>query len=186
MAAPNYSDPSVEQVLALHEQFEPPEGYKAEVIEGLLVVSPSPSRRHGLIFAKLAVQLNQLLPSHLAVTNTVTLEMAATSERYMPDLLVAHEDALRSDEWLLDAADAELVVEIVSPSNAGHDRVIKLRGYAASGVPIYLLVDPLEQSVTLFFEPVGEAYQQVHRVPFGASIALPEPYAGKIDTAPFA
>ena len=162
-----------------------PEGHKAEVIEGNIVVSPSPSRRHGLIFAKLSAQLYRLLPAHLAITNTVTLNMAATTERYMPDLLVVHEDALRSDEWLLDATAAELVVEIVSPSSARQDRVTKVRGYAASGVPIYLLVDPLEQAVTLFYEPAGDAYQWTHRVQFGSSVALPEPYHGKIETGDF-
>jgi Uma2 family endonuclease len=185
MAAPSHHDPSVEQILALHETFEPPVGHKAEVIGGQFVVSPSPSGRHGRIHARLQAQLNRLLPAHLAVTNTVTLDMMATSERYQPDLLVIHEDALDTDEWLLKVTDAELVAEIVSPSNAGHDRVTKVRGYAASGVPIYLLIDPLEKLVTLFSEPAGEVYQQVHRVPFGASIALPEPYTGKIDTSAF-
>jgi Uma2 family endonuclease len=112
--------------------------------------------------------------------------MTATSERYMPDLLVMHEKALRTEQWLLDPAEAEIVAEIGSPSNASHDRVVKVRGYAASGVPIYLLVDPLEQAVTLFFEPSGDCYQQMHRVPFGATISLPEPYVGKIDTSVFA
>jgi Uma2 family endonuclease len=112
--------------------------------------------------------------------------MIATGERYIPDLLVAHEDLLRSDEWLLEAGEAELVAEIVSPHNARHDRVTKVGGYAASGVPIHLLVDPLEQAVTLFFEPAGDCYQQMHRVPFGATVALPEPYSGKIDTSVFA
>ncbi|HEX5401967.1 MAG TPA: Uma2 family endonuclease [Pseudonocardiaceae bacterium] len=175
----------MDQILAAHAEFDPPEGYKAEVIGGTIVVSPSPSRRHGLIHAELQAQFNPLLPARLAVTNTITLEMSATGERYIPDLLITSKVALRSDDWLLDAGDAELVAEFVSPHNAGHDRVTKVRGYAASGVPIYLLVDPLEQAVTLFSEPAGDSYQQVHRVPFGASIALPEPYSGKLDTGVF-
>jgi Uma2 family endonuclease len=128
MAAPAYN-PSVEQILALHAEFDPPEGHKAQVIGGNFVVSPSPSGRHGLIYSRLHTQLSQLLPG---------------------------------------------------------DLVVKVRGYAASGVPIYLLVDPLEQAVTLFFEPSGDCYQQMHRVPFGATISLPEPYVGKIDTSVFA
>jgi Uma2 family endonuclease len=146
-------------------------------------VSPLPSGRHGLIFARLQAQLNRLLPPQLPVTNTVTLEMTATGERYVPDLLVMHEDALNRDAWLLPAADAELVAEIVSRSNSHQDRVVTVRGYAASGVPVYLLVDPLEQQVTRCYEPSGGLYQQVHRVPFGAGIALPPPCAGKLDTS---
>jgi Uma2 family endonuclease len=146
MAAPIYHDPLVEQILAVHAEFEPPEGHKAEVIEGNIVVSPTPSRHHGKTHSKLHRQLHTLL---------------------------------------LDPADAELVAEIVSPSNSRNDRVVKLRGYEASGVPIYLLIDPLEESATLFFEPSDGTYQQVRRVPFGTSIALPPPYSGKLDTGAF-
>jgi Uma2 family endonuclease len=186
MAAPHHHHPSVEQILELHDKFEPPEGHKAEVIGGQFVVSPTPAARHGLIYDELHAQLRQLLPRNLAVTNTITLDMAATSERYIPDLLVISKDVLNTDEWLLAAEHAELVAEIVSPSNAGNDRVTKVRGYAASGVPIYLLIDPLDRWVTLFSEPAGECYQQMHRVPFGSSIELPMPYSGKLDTSVFA
>ncbi|HEX9334230.1 MAG TPA: Uma2 family endonuclease [Pseudonocardiaceae bacterium] len=185
MTAATHSNPSTDQILALHDRFQSPGGHKAEVIEGTIVVSPSRSGRNALIYSKLQAQLNELIPARVAVTAIVTLEMAATDERYVPDILVAANDVLDSDEWLLPADQAELVAEIVSPSNARHDRVVKLRGYAASGVPVYLLVDPLERSVTLFCEPVGQSYQQMRRVPFGASIALPAPYQGKIDTAAF-
>jgi Uma2 family endonuclease len=183
MAAPIHRDPLVEQILEVHAGFEPPEGHKAEVIGGNIVVSPTPSGRHGLIFDRLHRQLVKLLPTHLAVTNNITVDMTATGERYIPDLLVVHEETLLRIDWLLDPAEVELVAAIVSPSNSRHDRVVKVRGYAACAVPIYLLIDPLEQAVTLFFEPHDGAYQQVHRVPFGAGIALPEPYSGKIDTS---
>ncbi|HYS40065.1 MAG TPA: Uma2 family endonuclease [Pseudonocardiaceae bacterium] len=186
MAAPNSHDPAVEQILELHDKFESPEGHKAEVIGGTIIVSPSPSGRHGLIYDELHAQLRRLLPTSLAVTATITLSMPATGERYIPDLLVISKHVLDTTDWLFPASDAELVVEIVSPSNSRHDRVTKVRGYAASGVPIYLLVDPLERSVTLFSEPAGECYRQVHQVPFGSAVALPEPYSGKLDTSVFA
>jgi Uma2 family endonuclease len=178
-------DPLVDQILAMHDKFDPPGGHKAEVIGGNIVVSPSPSRRHGLIYSRLHKQLSRALPTHLAVTNTVTVDLPATGERYIPDLLVVDESAMDTEEWLLPADQAEMVVEIVSPSNARTDRVAKVRGYAASGVPIYLLIDPLERSVTLFTEPAGSCYQEMNRVPFGKEIALPEPYVGSIDTSVF-
>jgi len=135
--------------------------------------------------SELQAQLSQLMPDHVAVTNTVTLDMAATNERYMPDVLVVSTNVLDTDEWLFAADRVELVAEIVSPSSADNDRETKVHGCAASSVPIYLLVDPLERSVTLFSEPAGERYQQMHRVLFGTGIALPEPYSGKIDTSVF-
>lgn len=186
MAAPVLPRASLEQVLSFHDHFDPPDGFTAEVIEGSFVLSPTPTPYHGRIFKKLLFQLEQLLPAGTDSTNNVTLEMPATGERYVPDLVVmAAEKFEPTAGWLCQASDAELAVEIVSPSNARTDRVTKVRGYAASGVPIYLLLDPLEQTVTLFSKPAGESYQVVHQVPFGDKLDLPEPFAGALDTGQF-
>lgn len=187
MAAPlQGDDPSVEDVLLMHDAHVPADGKKAEVIEGLLVLSPSPSGGHGFIQGELLAQLIRLSPERFTVTNTVTLEMAATGERYVPDILVIDKRVVKGRrEWRFPADCAELVVEIVSPHNARIDRVVKVRGYAACGVPLYLLVDPLEQRVTLFSEPAGESYQRVVPVRFGGHVTLPEPFDGKIDTITF-
>lgn len=183
--APGRYDPAAGQMLDLHDAVKPPPGHRAEVIAGTLVIAPSPSARHQLVHAEVRAQLDRLLPTHLTVTSSVILDMRATTERYVPDVTAVEGTALDSDERLLDATQAQLVAEIVSPHKADHDRVTKVRGYAASAVPIYLLVDPLDRSVTLFHDPAGDKYQHVHRVPFGASIELPAPYNGKIDTSAF-
>lgn len=39
------------------------------------------------------------------------------------------------------------ICEVISPSNAGHDRVKKRRLYARHGVPHYWIVDPLERTL---------------------------------------
>lgn len=186
MAAPIHDDSWDARVLALHAEIELPEGSKAEVIEGLIEVSPSPAGRHSLIQFRLQTQLMNLVPTGVAVATGVTLDMTKTGERYVPDLIAIEEKILETEKWLFDATSAILVAEIVSPHNARHDRVVKVRGYAECGVPVYLLVDPLEQATTLFYEPAGVCYRQAHRVPFGAALSLPEPYVGKIDTGVFA
>jgi hypothetical protein len=116
---------------------------RTEVIEREIVVAPTWSGHLALI------------PDELLVTDRVTVTMTATGERYLPDLLVAPEGALRR-EWLPDPADVEPVAEIVSPFSSRHDRVGEVHGYAVSAVP------------------------------FGVSVALPEPYSGKVDTGVFA
>jgi Uma2 family endonuclease len=183
MAAPAYHDPSIDEILELHDHFDPPAGHTAEVIGGQLVLSATPVGRHGLIFTRLLRQLTPLLPTGMEATNNITLQMPATRERYIPDLVVMAYATLDSDDWLFEADDAELVVEIVSPSNARDDRVTKVGGYAASGVPIYRLVDPLDKIVTLFETPEGESYRHRRRAPFGETLMLPEPFDGPLDTA---
>jgi Uma2 family endonuclease len=45
---------------------------------------------------------------------------------------------------------ADLVMEIVSESNRRHDLVIKRDEYAQAGIPEYWIVDPEEESITIF------------------------------------
>lgn len=42
------------------------------------------------------------------------------------------------------------VAEIVSESNAAHDRVVKLRAYHRAGIPHYWLIDPRDRTLTVF------------------------------------
>ncbi|GAA2484403.1 hypothetical protein GCM10023100_29920 [Actinocorallia cavernae] len=74
---------------------------------------------------------------------------------------------------------AELVVEVTSAATAHHDRSTKAAGYAAAGVPLYLLVDQLAPdgpAVTLYGTPLGGAYRVLASVGFGSPLELPAPF----------
>jgi Uma2 family endonuclease len=79
-----------------------------------------------------------------------------------------------------------LVAEVTSKGNAIRDRFTKPRTCALSEVPLYLLVDPVEEpmSVTLFSEPGEDGYGTLDRVTVGEKLWLPEPFAMALDTAP--
>jgi Uma2 family endonuclease len=79
-----------------------------------------------------------------------------------------------------------LVAEVTSKGNALRDRISKPRTCALSGVPLYLLVDPVEEpmSVTLFSEPSDDGYRTLDRVTAGEKLWLPEPFAMALDTGP--
>jgi Uma2 family endonuclease len=54
------------------------------------------------------------------------------------------------------------ICEIVSPSNAAHDRVRKRRLYAEHGVAFYWLLDPLERTLeALRLEPASCAWMEI-------------------------
>jgi hypothetical protein len=72
MVARPHNDSTIDQVLEIHDHFDPPGQQKAQVIEGRLVVSPIPTPRHGLIFTRLGRQINRLLPEGMDYTNNVT------------------------------------------------------------------------------------------------------------------
>lgn len=64
------------------------------------------------------------------------------------------------------------------------DRVEKPSAYAASSIPMYLLIDREKAEVVFHSEPVDGRYAEVHRYAFGRPVPLPEPIGLTLDTAP--
>lgn len=169
----------------LSERLDVPDGYRVEIVGGRITVSPSPLGRQAKIVMKLANALRAALPGDVLALEMVTIEIERTGERYMPDLTVLPEAAVPDDEWLFSAEACLLAVEVTSPSNPEDDRVKKPHGYATAGVPLYLLVDTVTRSVTLFSSPHRNVYHGQFTVDFGEKIRLPEPFDITLDTAEF-
>ncbi|MGP3633576.1 Uma2 family endonuclease [Streptomyces sp. 24-1644] len=62
------------------------------------------------------------------------------------------------------------------------DRVDKGRAYAYGDVPVYLLVDRDDDTLTVFSEPKDGVYQRHPSYPFGATVPLPAPVGITLDT----
>jgi hypothetical protein len=64
---------------------------------------------------------------------------------------------------------------------------VKRHCYAKAGIPLYLLVDRSEQTVSLFSEPdqAAEDYREDVRVVFGKPVELPGPFSFTLETAEF-
>ena len=178
----------LKQILEAFDALRVPEGHRAELIGGEIVVSPTPSNFHNWIYGKLHRQFDRVCPDHLLVTNTTSVALPATSEIYVPDLLICPgEELLDARAWQVPAADVLLVAEITSPATVLRDRKNKRAGYARSQVPLYLFVDPLDGdgSLTLYSDPDGAKYRIAHRAPFGAKISVPKPFEVELDTSGF-
>ncbi len=92
------------------------------------------------------------------------------------------------EEWQVQADDVLLVAEITSPSTRARDLQAKVKGYAHSNVPIYLLIDPHDGdgSTTVYSHPDGKGlYRDEHRAMFGEKLTLPEPLGLELDTTGF-
>jgi Uma2 family endonuclease len=77
-----------------------------------------------------------------------------------------------------------MVVEVTSTKPEA-DREAKRRCYARGGIPLYLLIDRDASSLTLFSDPEKDDFRQLCTLPFGKSLALPEPFAFDLDTTDF-
>ena len=125
-----------------------PEGTRAELIEGEILMSPSPRERHQMAVLNLAALLRQ----HVLATNAGRV-FVAPFDVHLPDgsvvqpdvVFVAAANLAIIRDWIFGAPD--LLIEVVSPEGVERDRLVKRRLYAESGVREYWLVDPEERSV---------------------------------------
>ncbi|HSA50834.1 MAG TPA: Uma2 family endonuclease [Yinghuangia sp.] len=177
-------------VQAFFETFEPPAGFRAELIEGAIVLSPTPVGRHGFILDQLYdCFLDTNRPEGTAVPRsplTISLPEMPEGNMYIPDLAVVDEAVRDEDhQWKFPASVFHLVVEVVSRSSKRDDRFVKPMGYASGPVPLFLLIDPENSHVTLYCHPEDGKYRAMTRVAFGGKIPFPEPFGGVLDTSIF-
>ncbi|MEV7156050.1 Uma2 family endonuclease [Streptomyces misionensis] len=178
-----------EDLVRIWQETDAPEGCKVEIIEGIVTVSPPPSNDHNDIADLVQRSLYEVIPKDWGIYQTLGTAVPFRAGLYIPDLAVAPREALRVRKGnYIPATAAELVVEITSRANAGHDRIKKAAGYAQAGVALYLLIDnwaPGGPTITLYGEPQGDVYRVLRAVRFGDPITLPEPFGVTIDTGEF-
>lgn len=169
-----------------------PKGWRAEIDGARITLDPPPHRHHHAIAAKVQRALYGVVPPEWGVYQRLGIHIAALGKLCMPDLVVVPsglvDDVEAEVSDPVDAAEALLVVEITSRSNAEDDRKKKLWAYARAPVPVYLLIDRFDEhgpTATLFTEPQNGAYKHAARVAFGDGLRLPEPFALTLDTGAF-
>ena len=143
---------SIEEYAALGETDS---GF-TELVEGRLMMSPSPRPEHGLAMLELAHQLRPSVPEEFKTVAETDIDLELTpaggpgfSRR--PDLMVVSKAELarrRQEGGLLRATGVLLVVEIVSPGSKRTDYATKHDEYADAGIPFYWILD-LDDPVSL-------------------------------------
>lgn len=128
-----------------------PEGQRGEVVAGRVHVAPSPRPRHARTQRALGGFIGGPFddgdghggPGGWWILTEVDVRLSA-HDVVRPDLAGWRRERLGGDPWDTLPIDVipDWICEVLSPSNAAHDRVIKRRLYAKHGVPHYWLVDP--------------------------------------------
>nr|WP_245645409.1 Uma2 family endonuclease [Pseudonocardia acaciae] len=123
-------------------------GY-TELVEGRLLFCPSSSLDHNVASSQLAMAIYTALPPGLEVLVNTDLDLGLASAGEpgtvrRPDIMVIRAGArrrVRDEGRLLRAADAVLVVEVVTPESERTDRIHKRTDYADAAIPHYWIVD---------------------------------------------
>jgi Uma2 family endonuclease len=132
-----------------------------ELIDGELLVTPSPTRLHQLV----SKRLNHLFMQAVDDAGIGEYYSAPYDVKFaddsivQPDLLVVlREHSAKFTENAVNGA-PDLVVEIVSPTTGRRDLVIKRDLYARHRVPEYWLVNPDAHTVTAYTDPHQGRYR---------------------------
>jgi Uma2 family endonuclease len=160
-------------------------GYRVELIDGQIVVSPTASRGHSNIVTELIDQLADVKRRHWERHTNLTVHIPVTRERLIPDLAVVPGDVPGFDENELLAPGVLLAAEVVSPYSRREDREVKPQIYARGGIPLYLPIDKLADPplVTLFSKPGADGYGKRQAAAAGEQLRLPKPFGIALDTA---
>jgi len=119
------------------------EDVRAELHEGSLVMMAPPSRRHQSILMELSAQLWQFLKGKPCKVFPAPFGVRLSDDEdtaLEPDIVVVCDVSKLGDRICHGAPD--MVIEILSPSTARIDRVVKFRKYQQAGVKEYWIVDP--------------------------------------------
>lgn len=130
-----------------------PENVRAELIDGQIYPQAAPSRVH----QRLLGDLYRIIGNHIAAGKgpcevypaPFAVKLFKDDKTIVePDISVICDPNKLTDKGCTGAPD--WIIEIVSPSNPGHDYVRKLNLYLDAGVREYWIVDPIKRTVVVY------------------------------------
>ena len=154
---------------------------RIELLDGSLLLSPAPSRRHQRVARRLANSIEVAAePRGLSVYDAINVRLGV-DRIVIPDLVVTDAD---DEGTFLDAGQVSLVGEIVSPGNAAADRVLKMQLYAIARIPWCLLVEQDGDTHALRLYRLDGAHYVEDRVAKAKeTLSITEPFRWQIDPA---
>ncbi|WP_020574682.1 Uma2 family endonuclease [Actinopolymorpha alba] len=132
-----------------------PAEFRAELVNGALVLNPARSKRHQLLIHRLIDQVESQLPEGWVCTSDFDVIFADDHTR-RPGMAVVREASF--DVNPTPPSEIAIIVEIVSPGSEGPDRNDKPEEYAAAGIPVYWRIETRGTLALVAYELVGDTY----------------------------
>ena len=172
--------PRVHGEWTVHDLLDSPDdGQRYEILDGVLLVTPAPVPRHQTVLLELAILLRAACAAdHQAFVAPVDWQPDGRTS-LQPDVLVVRRDRIGEKNIV---EPPTIVAEVLSPSTARIDRMIKMSRYAEGGIVQYWIVDPAGPSVQVF-DLVGGEYHLVAQGRAGETVTVDGPLALTFDPA---
>ncbi|WP_460829322.1 Uma2 family endonuclease [Nocardioides hungaricus] len=151
----------------------PDDGQRYELVDGVLVVSPTPDWRHQVARDELLGLLKAAAPGDVRVVGAPAAAIIDERTWVEPDIVVAPKSDF-GDKYL--DRPPLLAVEVLSPSNRIYDLNTKFARYERARIPSYWVVDPLELRLVVW-ELVEGRYVEVADVGPGEHWTATRPFA---------
>lgn len=142
----------------------PPEQGRYELLDGEVLVTPSPAPAHQEVVAALLGLLRPLLPTSqiaLPAPLDVVIQTADGDTVLQPDLFVGEREHLTDKGY---EGPPIIVVEVLSPTTWHRDLGDKMAAYAYAGVPHYWVIAPERPSLTVYRLGADGSYVEQHHV----------------------
>ncbi|MGV9889697.1 Uma2 family endonuclease [Streptomyces sp. NPDC003395] len=161
---------SLDQWFERLERMPVPEGYRVEIVEGNVFMTPQRDthwhitfRIAGAVAAKFGME---------KVFSDVRIDFPGYKNGFCPDVALLSESAKKDDKGRWNCQDVDFVAEVISGGTAQNDYGPKMRAYAAAEVPLYLVADPYQGRCYVYTDPKDGDYRTRTAVDFGEDIDL--------------
>ncbi|MEV7509609.1 Uma2 family endonuclease [Streptomyces sp. NPDC089922] len=153
-----------------------------EIVDGMVVVSPSASKRHNRLARLLANALDAAAGADWNADTDFDVrlqDVPLTNRR--PDVIVYRAETI--DTTPTRPEHVLLVVEVVSPGSETTDRIVKVDQYAKAGIPFYWRVEQAATGVPIVYtyvlDPATKAYRDGEL--FTGTVKATAPFSVTVD-----
>jgi Uma2 family endonuclease len=128
----------------------PDDGRRYEIIEGELYEMPAPSWAHATVISNLISAIIPLVVKLGGRWRTAPLDVFFQgADPVQPDIIVLLPESQAQPTERGVEGPPDLLIEVLSPSNRGHDLLTKRALYARAGVREYWLIDPEARTIEI-------------------------------------
>ena len=156
---------TVEERKTVQDYLQLAEGAPFQLLNGKLIMSPATNRKHQQLILQLSVSLFNYVKGHqIGVIYIAPFDVYLDDDNEVqPDICFFSKNRLHLLSERGAEAAADLVVELLSPSNAYYDLRYKLELYERFGVAEYFIADPEDNTVMAYRLEDGK-YKEQYRL----------------------
>ncbi|MFF7881944.1 Uma2 family endonuclease [Streptomyces sp. NPDC007896] len=155
----------------LFAQMIVPEGFKAEIVEGAIYMSPQRDV-HWETILLIVEMLRDHFKRRAKVLSDVRVDFPGHLNGFCPDVAKLRDGSEKDAEGRWRYQDVEFIAEVISKDTARNDYGPKKTAYALAEVPVYLIADPYQGRCHVYTQPKDGEYVTETTVSFGGDVDL--------------